>query len=384
MTEGKLSKAQVLVIGASGFLGGRLAERLALECSARVRTLVRRVGVTRLARLPIEVCVGDVLDRPTIASAAKGCSVIFNCAKGTGADAVRRRATEVEGVRNVIEAARSSGARVVQVSSLAVYDIPGSGDVTERTPPAPRGDSYSDAKLEGERLGLELGAGLGVPVAVLQPTVVYGPEAGVHGTEILGDLRTSRVINVDGGAGICNAVYVDDVVTAMLLAAASDRAPGQRFLVSGPEHPTWMDFFRAFEQMLSLQRTVTMTEAEALVFWHQTRRRPSLLRTIREDRTLRARLVATREGGMIRWLMEHVYPASLAPERWLEPSAASRQLNAEPPLKPLRPWVVRYRARKARVQIHKARDILGYEPRFRMEDGMRLTESWARWAGLLG
>ena len=381
---GNLSKAQVLVIGASGFLGGRLAERLVLECSARVRTLVRRVGVTRLARLPLEVAVGDVLDPRTIASAAQGCSVIFNCAKGTGADAVRRRATEVEGVRNAIEAARSTGARVVQVSSLAVYDIPSSGDITERTPPAPKGDSYSDAKLEGERLALELGANLDVPVVVLQPTVVYGPEAGVHGTEVLGDLRASRVINVDGGAGICNAVYVDDVVTAMLLAAASDRAPGERFLISGPEHPTWGDFFMAFEQMLGLQRMVTMSEDEALAFWHQTRRRPSLVRTLREDRTLRARLVATREGGIIRRLIEHVYPASLSPERWSEPSAASGQPNGEPPLKPLRPWVVRYRARKARVQIHKAREVLGYEPRFRMEDGMRLTKSWARWAGLLG
>jgi nucleoside-diphosphate-sugar epimerase len=45
--------------------------------------------------------------------------------------------------------------------------------------------------------------------------------------------------------------------------------------------------------------------------------------------------------------------------------------------------VVRYLAKRARVRIDKARDVLGYRPAFTLEAGMRLTEAWARWAGLL-
>jgi nucleoside-diphosphate-sugar epimerase len=384
---GGLSGGQVLVIGASGFLGARLAERLVLQPVARVRALMRRVAVTRLSRLPVEVMIGDLLEAPSIAAAAQGCSVLFNCAKGTGANAVRRRAIEVDGARNVIEAARNVGARVVHVSSMAVYDLPASGDFDERTPDAPRGDPYADAKLEGERLVLELGARRGVPVVVIQPTVVYGPYAGVHGSEILQELRTSRVIMVDGGTGVCNAVYVDDVVTAMLLAATSDRAPGERFLVSGPEHPTWLDFFGAFEHMLGVRRTIAMSEAEALALWRRVRRRPWLLpeayRAVREDRALWGRLVATREGQVIRRLVERTYPRVFAPGRSSEARASATSSDGELPISPLRPWLVRYLARKARARIDKARRFLGYEPVFRLENGMRQTEKWASWAGLL-
>lgn len=384
-----LSDVPVLVIGASGFLGGRLVERLVLERRARVRVIVRRVmGAAPLARLPIEVRVGDILDSRTVAAAADGCAVVFNCAKGKGGDLALRRAVDVIGVRNVVEAARYAGARVVHVSTLAVYQLPREGTVDEGTPDAPRGDVYADAKLEGERLALDLGARGGVPVAVLQPTVVYGPNAGVHGTEIFEELRTSRAILVDGGMGVCNAVYVDDVVSALLLAATADRAPGERFLISGPDHPTWRDFFSAFERMLGMCRTVSLSESEALALWRQSQRRPWLLpealHAAWEDRGLRDRLLATREGSIARRI------AVRAPQQLFRVPGREAAIGGslvpspnEPALAPLRPWLIRYLASRAFVRIDKARDLLGYEPVFHLDEGMRLTEQWARWAGLL-
>jgi nucleoside-diphosphate-sugar epimerase len=271
-----------------------------------------------------------------------------------------------------------------------VYDLPHDGEVTERTPDAPPGDAYADAKLAGERLALELGASRGVAVTVVQPTVVYGPHATVHAADILDELRTSRMILVDGGRGICNAVYVDDAVTALLLAATADRAPGERFLVSGPEHPTWAEFFGAFERMLGAQRLVPMTAAEARAHWDRSRRRgwlvPEAVKLLRQDKTLRKRLLATREGLWIRTLAERLAPGRLrAAERWADPEPASAvPAAAEPPLGPIRPWLVDYLAKRAMVRIDKARDLLGYRPVFGLAAGMRLTEAWARWAGLLG
>lgn len=384
-----LSDVPVLVLGASGFLGRRLVERLVLERRARVRVIVRSVmGAAPLARLPIEVRVGDILDRRLVAEVADGCAVVFNCAKGKGGDAALRRAVDVEGTRNVVEAAHQVGARVVHVSTMAVYDLPREGDVTEATADAPRGDAYSETKLEGERLARELGLRSGVPVVVIQPTVVYGPNAGVHGTEILEALRTSRMILVDDGKGICNAVYVDDVVSALLLAATGDRAPGERFLISGPDHPTWREFFSAFERMLGVSNTTSLSESEASALWRQSQKRPWLLpeafREARTDRALRDRLLATREGAIARELVLHARRQSLGASRRkaaiLDGSARS---EAEPALAPLRPWLIRYLAKRAFVRTDKARDLLGYEPVFQLDDGMRLTEQWARWAGLL-
>jgi nucleoside-diphosphate-sugar epimerase len=381
-----LAGCRVLVTGASGFIGGRLAERLAAQCGARVRVLVRRVmGATPVARYPAEIVVGDMSEERTIVDAVGDCAVVFNCAKGKGADPARRWAVDVDGPGRLVEAARRTGARVVHVSTMAVYDRPRDGFFDETAPDAPKGDAYSDAKLAGERRALEWGARDAVPVTVIQPAAVYGPNAGVYGREIVEELRSSRVILVNGGDGICNAVYIDDVVTALLLAATNDRAPGHRFLVSGFEYPTWAQFFGHFERMLGASRTVSMTEAEALALWYRSQRRPwlapELWRAFKQDVGLRTRLLATADGAAVFRAAERFVPALVRKHRPAPPTATAAEV--EVPVSAIRPWVIRNTARKARVRIDKARELLGYTPVFDLEQGMRLTEQWARWAGLL-
>jgi nucleoside-diphosphate-sugar epimerase len=241
----------------------------------------------------------------------------------------------------------------------------------------------------GEHAVLEAGARLGIPVTVVQPAVVYGPFSSGHATDILDELRTGRPMLIDDGRGICNAVYVDDVVTGMLLAATSDRAMGERFLLSGPEHPTWRDFFAAFERMLGVQRTVSRSETEALALWERASRRPWLIpeamRLLRGDETLRRRVLTTREGTFLRDVARRMLPRAVF-ERQRPPAATppnGAQEGVEAPLTAVRPWVVRYQAKRARVRIDKARQLLGYEPAFDLQRGMALTEQWARWCGLL-
>lgn len=211
----------------------------------------------------------------------------------------------------------------------------------------------------------------------------------MYGRDLLEELRTARVPLVNGGDGVCNAVYVDDVVSAMLLAATADGAAGETFLVSGAEHPTWAELYGGFEQMLGRRSTVPLTEAEALAHWRRESRRPWLLpawlRLVRGDPELRTQLLATREGAVIRAAAERLLPESFfAPERWPGRSAVVEDRAAEPPLAAFKPDLVRFLASKARVRIDKARDVLGYRPAFGLERGLALTASWAAWEGLLG
>jgi nucleoside-diphosphate-sugar epimerase len=356
MNQSALSGARVLVIGASGCIGGRLVERLVLECGAQVRVLVRRApSAASIARLPIEVMVGDVLDPHAVTTSAEGCAVVFNCSRSREPDPALRRAVDVDGTAHVVDAARRAGARIVHVSTVRVYDRPSKGVLDESTPTVPKGqDPSSDDKLQGEQIALARGAQYGVPVAVIQPAIVYGPNA--HYTlEMLSDLRTGRVILVNGGVGICSLVYVDDAVTALLLAATNDRAHGERFLISGSEHPTWAEFVGAFEAMLGVHRTVSLSERDALRLWQRSS-------------GLRERLLAAGEAVM------GALRASVG---------ADDRSDDELPIKALSPWVVKNRAREARVSIEKARRILGYTPVFTLSHGMALTQQWAQSVGLI-
>ncbi len=389
--EGALAGRRALVTGATGFIGGRLAERLVLEHGAEVRALVRNLaGAARLARFPVTVVRGDVTSPSDLEAAMQGCDVVFHCAYGTSGSQKHRAWVNTEGTRRVLAAAQAAGAkRIVYLSTLMVYGQTEDGDLDETAPRKRFGNPYSDSKLEAERIALASG----LPVTVLQPTAVYGPWGGVWTETVLKSLRSGRQILVNGGGGLGNHVYVDDLVSAMLLAAVKDEAVGQAFLVSSEEPATWKEMFGCFERMLGGEpRTVDMTEAEALDYWKAWRRaRPRLvgegLRIVKGEQRIRERLERTREGVWLRELASTVLPESwqqkiksrLAAGRGVRSASAEGEL----PIHPLDPKMIGFFRPRTRVRIDKARRLLGYRPAFDLETGMDLTERWARWANLL-
>jgi nucleoside-diphosphate-sugar epimerase len=384
-----LAGRMALVTGASGFIGGRLVERLVLEHGVEVRALVRNpAAAARLARFPLTVVRGDVTRPADVVAAARSCDLVFHCAYGTSGSQKHRAWVNTEGTRRVLDAARTAGVRrIVCLSTLMVYGQTKDGDLDETAPRRRFGNAYSDSKLEAERIALASG----LPVAVLQPTAVYGPYGGVWTEAVLRALKTGRQILVDGGEGLANAVYVDDLVSAMLLAAVKDGAVGEAFLVSGEEPVTWRELYGRFERMLGDEvRTVDLTAAEALVYWRRWKRsQPRLLgealRILKTERAIRERIERTRE---VLWLREAA--SAVLPERWQQrikdrlasgPRAAAGE--REPPIHPLPPKMIGFFRARTRVRIDKARRVLGYRPAFDFESGMDLTERWARWANLL-
>ncbi len=393
----QLAGRRVLVTGGSGFIGGRLVERLVVEAGAEVRVLVRNfASAARLARFPLDFARGDVLDEAALEAAARGCAVVFHCAYGTSGSQGHRARVNREGTRRVLEAAAKAGvARVVHLSTLMVYGRTADGDLDETAPRRRFGNAYSDSKLEAERLVLDAARAGRVPATVLQPTAVYGPFGGVWTEQVLGSLKTGRAILIDGGRGLANHVYVDDLVSAMLLAAVEEKAVGEAFLVSAEEPATWREMYAAFEAMLGASRTVSMTAAEARAHWQLSQRArprllPALLAGLRGDRALRESLLATREVLVLRELASTVLS-----ERWQErikrqvgmgsaaQVPASPEIEPELPIHPLSPSMIDFFSARTRVRIAKAKRLLGYQPDFDLGSGMRLTEQWARWANLL-
>lgn len=377
----KLSGARALVTGATGFIGGRLVERLVAEEGATVRALVRDFSTaSRIARYPIAMVAGNVLDADAVDRAVDGCDVVFHCAYGNGGEDAARQRVNVEGTELVLAAAlRHRCRRVVHVSTYSVYGDPAQGDVDERTPRRRTGSTYGDSKLDAETRALAYCA-KGLSVAVVQPTIVYGPFGLTWTARPLEQMRTGRVILIDGGAGIANPVYIDDVVSALVAAAESERAHGETFLISGDRPISWREFFLQYEAIVGRPATVSMTAAEARA--HFARSQPRLLadsaRVLRQE--IRKREAPLRER-LERSPLGRV--ALDVADRMALLHEGERPGASEAFIHPMFPAKIPTFTSKARVRIDKAAVLLGYRPAYDVDRGMALTAGWARWANII-
>jgi nucleoside-diphosphate-sugar epimerase len=145
-----LSVARALVTGGTGFLGTHIADALA-GAGYDVRVLDVRAPVERIEHQFVQA---DTRDGEALRRAAEGCEVVVDNAAlvpVSGADFSQFRATNVDGCKNTLDAARAVGAYVVHVSSSSIYGRPRSLPVTEQTPLAPF-EPYGVSKAEAELL----------------------------------------------------------------------------------------------------------------------------------------------------------------------------------------------------------------------------------------
>jgi len=389
-----LSGKKILVTGGTGFIGARLVERLYREHGVTARVLVRDLTrVPRIARFPVEIAAGDVLDRSAVDRATEGCDIVFHCAYGNRGPRDVRWRINVDGTRNVLNAASKAGVkRFVHVSTFSVYGHPPDGDLDERAARQFCNDDYADSKLQAEKLVFEHSKRTGLPVVVIQPTVVYGPYAPSWTTSVINRLKSGRVILLNGGDGLCNAVYIDDVVNALLLAASEEKAVGEAFLISAEEPITWKTFYEHFEAMVGGSRTVVMTTSEAIAHAKQVKGLQTLPRQLISFMRGNPRLLSLVLGSPEATKLSTLVPPAMRrlARRTAKGLVARGRSSLVPvmssatlPIHPLSPWAIRRFESKVRVRVDKANRLLGYKPTVTFETGINLTEQWARWANLL-
>lgn len=387
-----LKNKTVAVTGGTGFIGGRLIERLVLEEGAQVRALVRNFSTaSRLGRLPVEIVSVNMTDKKAVQRAVEGCDVVMHCAHETKVDQSTKKLTISAGTRNLCDAVLATGvARFVHLSSVAVYGSTMDGDLRETTPWGRSTHPYTQAKRDTEKLVLEMHKKAGLPAVILQPAVVYGPYCKPWTLGPVRDLNSGLVPLVDRGFGLCNAVYVDDVVDAMYLAATQANVYGEVFLISGAEPVTWRTFYNAFEQVLNIQSTIEVSAAEIEKILAERARKAKayyrFIQWLRNPKVFWGLVKAPPLGYVIEGL-KHIIPErqrkSMSERVVVRNNMARRdkQTHSKELLVPNETLLDLYRA-KTWVRIDKARTQLGYQPRFDLEYGMALTAEYLRWAQL--
>jgi len=240
---------QALVTGASGFVGAAVARAL-LAAGHQVRVLVRAQSSRRnLAGLAVEPVIGDLADVGALDAALQGCEALFHVAADYRLWAPDPQAlyrSNVDGTRNIVEAARRSDVkRVVYTSSVATIGLRPDSEPSDETDVAPLDamiGHYKRSKFLAENWVLQA-ARDGAPIVIVNPSTPIGPgdvKPTPTGRLVL-DAATGRMpAYVDTGL---NIVHVDDVAAGHLLAYQHGRI-GERYILGGTD--------------LSLQRILSM------------------------------------------------------------------------------------------------------------------------------
>ncbi len=225
-----------LVTGGSGFVG-RHVVRLLVERGERVRCLVRE-GSRRehLEELGVELAVGDLRDAGSLGRAVAGCRVVYHCAadyRFSVADPAELYASNVEGTRNVLAAARSAGVeRAVYTSSVGALGLTADGSPADEETPVTLADMvghYKRSKFLAERVAEEA-AREGLAVVIVNPSTPIGEgdaKPTPTGRMIVDFLNRRMPAYVDTGL---NLVDVRDVAAGHLLAAERG-VPGRRYIL---------------------------------------------------------------------------------------------------------------------------------------------------------
>ncbi|MBN1810889.1 MAG: NAD-dependent epimerase/dehydratase family protein, partial [Anaerolineae bacterium] len=205
---------RVLVTGANGFVGATLCRKL-VERGDSVRGLVRRTGdLSLLEGVLIEQVVGALDDLPSLVAATQDVEVVYHVAAAVsdwGPLAYFRR-VNVEGTKNVLEAAIQNGVRrFVYVSSAAVHSFVGAQDMDEQSPQLPTPFAYCQSKREAEALALAYHSRGKIVVAIVRPGDVYGPGDRVALLRLSRLLESGLMAHIGPGEKLGAFTYVENL-----------------------------------------------------------------------------------------------------------------------------------------------------------------------------
>lgn len=276
---------KLFLTGATGFIGRRLCRRLAATHHA-LRCLVRDLGRARALLPGVELVPGDVTDLDSVRRGMADCEGVIHLANIYSfweRDPSRYRAVNVEGTRQVLEAALAAGARrVIHVSSAVIFGKPARSPFTEADPPGPqRFSAYAQSKYEGDQLAWSLRA-QGLPLVVLYPCGVLGAGDPKGSGQYIADLVYRRMPATVLPDAVLTWAHVADVAEAIALAVDHPGIEGEEYLI-GKEALSMRQFNQLVAELsgvplpwLGLPDATVMPLARLLTGLARLSRRPPL------------------------------------------------------------------------------------------------------------
>jgi nucleoside-diphosphate-sugar epimerase len=313
---------KVFITGALGFVGHALSERYR-ELGSET------CGLDVHADASAGVVAGDVSRPEEWQDVVSGCDLVIHTAAIVTNNVTHSEAWRVNvlGTRCVLDAAIKAGAkRFVHISSLAAMRFILEDRADESAAVMSTGNPYVDTKIASEHATLAAHAAGEIACTVIRPADIYGPGSRPWTLIPVQMIKKGLFLLPAHGQGVFRAIYIDDLVNGVMLAAEKDEGRGQIFILGGEKATTCEKFFGHYyrmlgkgePRMLSTSAAITIAEVGRVIF------------------TLLGRQTELGRGAM------------------------------------------EMLSKKNTVSNVKARQLLGWQQEIDVEEGMRRTESWLR------
>lgn len=232
---------KIFITGATGYIGNNLAKRLAAE-GHTIHALCRSSRKSSLLdHGNIKLFTGDITDPLSIKNAMQGCEHVYHLAayaRVWAKDPSVYYKFNVEGTRNILDAAKELGLHDIVVTSTAGVLGP-SGDRPVKEDDIRIGNilnEYEETKTLSEALCRDYAARYGMRIVMVNPPRVYGPGVESESNALTRMIKLYiqgkwRILPGDGKR-LGSYVYIDDVVNGHILAMEKGR-PGERYTLSG-------------------------------------------------------------------------------------------------------------------------------------------------------
>ncbi|MCL4683558.1 NAD(P)-dependent oxidoreductase [Myxococcota bacterium] len=266
-----MTKKTALITGGGGFIGCRLARRLA-KAGYHVRGLdLSDAAASVYAAFGGELLAGDMLKGDDLSRATEGADLVVHTAAKMGIDDDWEgfRAVNVEGSDRVAAAARRGGASaLVHFSSVMVYGFDFPDGATEDGALDGANNPYCQTKIESEQVVLRHHQRGAFDVYVIRPGDVYGPGCEPWVRTPVALMKAGLWTKLSDESALHNHVYVDNLIDGIMIVLASARS-GEPFNVTDGARTPALTFFGHFERLLG--RSLPAISAEKAIEMGQPR-----------------------------------------------------------------------------------------------------------------
>ncbi len=236
---------RIFITGATGFIGRKLAHKLADEGHEIVALIRSKSKAAALTHERISFVEGDLFSIEALENGMEGCHEVYHLAAfaSVWAKGDTFKEVNIDGTLNILDAAKKQGVdKVVVTSTAGVIGPAVDGPVNEETPrQVDFFTDYESTKYESE-LKIKERVSQGQHVVIVNPTRVYGPgplNVSNSVTKLVKQYIAGKWKFIPGdGMSTGNYVYVDDVINGHVLAMKNGRA-GERYLLGGDDATYW-------------------------------------------------------------------------------------------------------------------------------------------------